>query len=219
MSPCSWNLDHSLVVACLLEFFLQDYYDGEVNLPRALMIAGVPAAVVSQWKIDDYASPVLMKKFYEFLQCGEGVASALQSAMIHVRKCTDCCSKLGSAQNIFQWGSFVVWGLPSVTLPEELFNDTAKVQVSDCGKMNTLLESADNICALDKTAINDAIFAVERMLYLSSASGFESSFVSDVVKAYTLVPLEDIKRVEDFLETNNRLEALFSFRYEACGSR
>ena len=205
-----------MVVACLLEFFLQDYYDGEVNLPRALMIAGVPAAVVSQWKIDDYASPKLMKSLYLSLQCGEDVASALRSAMIAVRECTDC-SKSDSAQNIFQWGSFVVWGLPSVTLPEELFNDNAKAQVSDCGKMNTLLESADNICALDKTAINDAIFAVERML--SSPAGYESSFVSDVVKAYTLVCLEDIKRVEDFLETNDRLGELFSFRYEACGSR
>lgn len=203
------------MVACLLDFVLQDYYDGEVNLPRALMIAGVPAAVVSQWKIDDYASPVLMRILYIRLQCGEGVASALQSAMIHVRKCTDCC-KLDITQNIFQWGSFVVWGLPSVTLPKELFHDTGKAHVSDCGKLNTLLESADNIYALDKTAIDDAIFAVERML--SSPCGLESSFVSDVVKAYTLVPLEDIKRVEDFLETNDRLQELFFFRYEVCGS-
>ena len=204
-----------MVVACLLEFFLQDYYDGEVNLPRALMIAGVPAAVVSQWNIDDYASPVLMKLLYIRLQFGMDVASALRSAMIHVRECTDC-SKLDSAQNIFQWGSFVVWGLPSVTLPEELFHDTAKAHVSDWRKLNTLLESADNICALDKTVIDDAIFAVERML--SSSWDWASSFVSKVVKAYTLVPLEDIKRVEDFLETNDRLEELFHFRYEACGS-
>jgi hypothetical protein len=46
------------------------------------MIAGVPAAVVSHWKVFDTASPILMKAFYEHLQYGQDVATALQSAML-----------------------------------------------------------------------------------------------------------------------------------------
>ena len=177
------------------------------------MIAGVPAAVVSQWKIDDHASPVLMKALYARLRTGESVASALQSAMIHFRECTNCCYKPDSAQNIFQWGSFVVWGLPSVALPNELYNEDDKVQLLEYRKLNTLLASADRICSVDKNVIDDAIFASERMLARSDFFG--ASVILEVVKVYTLVPLEDISRVELFLETNDRLRELFFFRCEA----
>jgi CHAT domain-containing protein len=73
------------------------------------MIAGVPAAVVSQWQIGDSASktPRLMRAFYENLKYGKDVATALQSAMIELSVSglgfTDCPTSPGAM--VFTSGS------------------------------------------------------------------------------------------------------------------
>lgn len=82
---------------------MQDFSDGEVNLPRALLIAGVPAALASQWKFSD-GSPTLMKLFYANLQHVQDVAAALQSALIQLSNNPN--SEI--ANNIFEWGPSLV---------------------------------------------------------------------------------------------------------------
>jgi CHAT domain-containing protein len=72
------------------------------------MIAGVPAAVVSQWQIGDSASktPRLTRAFYENLKYGKDVATPFQSAMIELSN--DPKSE-SARDNIFDWGPFLVF--------------------------------------------------------------------------------------------------------------
>ena len=123
---------------------LQSYDDGEINLPRAVMIAGVPAAVVSQWKIGDEATPRLMKSIYENLK---RVAAALQSAMLQL------CSDSDSSNKIFEWGPFLVWGLFTVWLPQKLWYATeARQRVEFLVRKFDMVEEGevkdDNLTAL-----------------------------------------------------------------------
>jgi hypothetical protein len=85
--------------------------EGVLNLPRALMIAGVPCTVVSQWKVKDSLTPDLMKNFYQNLRMGEDVASSLRAAMLQMLK---------DKHNVHVWAPFVVCGLPTIRLPAEL---------------------------------------------------------------------------------------------------
>lgn len=204
----------------------QDYSDGEVNLPRALMIAGVPAAVVSQWEIGDSSSPALMKAFYENLKYGKDVASALQSAMIQLSS-----DQLESENGIFGWGPFLIWGLPTVHLPEELWTESArqalaakqqaeslrclldhfvddnvrKMLFNEVLKVYTFLDeySATNAhCALRQEVVNDAIFAVENLLGLLIRSDprVSSVVIALAEEIYMVVPFEHLERIELGLE-------------------
>ncbi|KAG0504744.1 hypothetical protein M758_N021900 [Ceratodon purpureus] len=204
----------------------QDYTDGEVNLPRALMIAGVPAAVVSQWKVDDSASPALMKAFYENLQYGQDVATALQSSMIQLSNSDS------ESANIFTWGPFLVWGLPTVELPKELWTENARktfparqlakalidplnsvkfrtpssvephdMKVSLLNALKTVksfLEPATfNARALEVEAITGVIVAVELVLKLSRhIDHLPYDAFALAEKVYTLLPSNLLKWVE-----------------------
>jgi len=192
------------------------------------MIAGVPAAVVSQWEIGDSSSPILMKAFYENLKYGKDVASALQSAMIQLSS-----DQLESENaDIFGWGPFLIWGLPTVHLPEELWTENARkalaakqqaeslrclldhvvndntrnVLFNEALKVHTFLDeySATDAhdCALRQEVVNDAIFAVEQLLGLLIRS---DPLVSPVVIAlaeevYMVVPFKHLERIELGLE-------------------
>ncbi|CAK9874389.1 unnamed protein product [Sphagnum jensenii] len=85
--------------------------EGALNLPQALMIAGVPCTVVSHWKVKDSLIPDLMKHFYQNLRKGEDAASSLRAAMLQMLK---------DKHNVGVWAPFVVCGLPTVRLPAEL---------------------------------------------------------------------------------------------------
>jgi len=85
--------------------------EGVLNLPRALLIAGVPSVVVSQWKVGDQSTCKLMKGFYEELWSGKDVSSSLRAAMIKM---------INDDDKVHEWAPFFVCGLPTVHLPEEL---------------------------------------------------------------------------------------------------
>ncbi len=85
--------------------------EGVLNLPRALMIAGVPCVVVSQWKVADSSTYDLMKGFYEELRSGKDVSSSLRATMLQMLKLKF---------KVYEWASFVVYGLPTICLPTKL---------------------------------------------------------------------------------------------------
>jgi hypothetical protein len=221
---------------------LQDFSDGEVNLPRALMIAGVPAAVVSQWKIGDSVSPKLIESLYENLRCGQDVATALQSAMSQYSN-----SESKSANNIFEWGPFLIWGLPTVELPKELWTENARKTLparqhsellrcdlddlvdrnakvkhfKDLKAVDCLLASAScNEPALEMEAIIDAIIGVEQLLStFSHDHGFADVVIALAEEFYALIlPLDQLKRVEIELEKRSTEKFMQVFWYDAYES-
>ncbi|CAK9879775.1 unnamed protein product [Sphagnum jensenii] len=99
--------------------------EGVLNLPRHLMIAGVPCVVVSQWKVFDSSTCDLMKGFYQKLREGEDVSSALCAAMLEMHE---------AKHKVHEWAPFVVCGLPTVRLPWEL-------QAGDSTRMSHDLET------------------------------------------------------------------------------
>ncbi|CAK9259993.1 unnamed protein product [Sphagnum jensenii] len=98
--------------------------EGVLNLPRALMFAGIPSVVASQWKVNDNCTFELMKSFYEQLRSGKDVSSSLRTAMLKMIK------KKGK---VHEWAPFFACGLPTVCLPPELQAATSSCLCDDSG--------------------------------------------------------------------------------------
>jgi len=98
--------------------------EGLLNLPRAVLVAGSPCCVGSMWETSDEASSVLMKELYNCMRRGMTAGHALRAAMLYTRdrnrKKNDEHSKLPMHYQIWEWAPFVVWGLPTVSLPKEM---------------------------------------------------------------------------------------------------
>jgi CHAT domain-containing protein len=74
---------------------------GEVlGLAGSFLQAGASALIVSQWRVDDAATAVLMKALYAHLLQGEPVAAALRSAQAETRQ---------RYPHPFYWAGFNVW--------------------------------------------------------------------------------------------------------------
>lgn len=187
-----------------------------VNLPRALMIAGVPATLVAQWKVVDKASPELMRDFYDSLQKGQDVATALQSSMLRA------LLKPDSASKIHEWDPFVVWGLPSVQLPKQLWTEDARkaltgtfssfrreVIMSDVLKLQKFLTSTNHGCKFENNSVvYDAIYTALKLFYLRLA---HSCNFASIEQVFIKVPLEHLHKFEMLLEANDP-EMLYRFR-------
>lgn len=89
--------------------------EGVVGLPRAFLVAGVPCVVASQWKLQDEASSELMQKFYQEMSRGSDTATAMRAAMLRMKSNQGSSSEIASS--VYKWGGYLVWGLPTVTLP------------------------------------------------------------------------------------------------------
>ena len=80
--------------------------DGVIGITRAFVAAGAPTLVASLWKVDDYATKILMRRFYARLLEGGAVGdatAAMQGAMV---------SMIGEGRwTVLQWAAFVVYGL------------------------------------------------------------------------------------------------------------
>ena len=59
--------------------------DGIYGLKRAIAVAGARSSLLSLWKVDDEATAVFMKNFYERLIEGEGRAEALAATQREFR--------------------------------------------------------------------------------------------------------------------------------------
>jgi tetratricopeptide (TPR) repeat protein len=78
--------------------------EGMIGLTRGFMYAGAARVVASLWRVDDYATSVLMKKFYRgMLQEKLPAAAALRKAQIEMWRQQQW-------QAPFYWGAFVLQG-------------------------------------------------------------------------------------------------------------
>ena len=78
--------------------------EGVMGLPRAFMVAGVPRAIVSLWKVDDEATRALMAKFYELWKTDLPAATALKQAQQFVRSHQKW-------KHPYYWAAWQLWGL------------------------------------------------------------------------------------------------------------
>jgi CHAT domain-containing protein len=79
----TWDLDADLVVLSACESGLGRYTDAEgyLGFAQALFIKGARSVVVSQWKVDDRSTALLMARFYKnLLGRREGLRKALPKA-------------------------------------------------------------------------------------------------------------------------------------------
>src|SRR5207244_6366752 len=65
----AWDLDADLVVLSACESGLGRYAGGEgyLGFAQALFVKGARSLVLSQWKVDDQATALLMTRFYQNL--------------------------------------------------------------------------------------------------------------------------------------------------------
>lgn len=77
--------------------------EGQLGLSWALLVAGCPASVVSQWKVDSQSNVDLMVELHRQLRGGQPPDEALRQASLALRK------KPGY-ENPFYWAPFVVVG-------------------------------------------------------------------------------------------------------------
>jgi CHAT domain-containing protein len=98
------DLNARLVVLSACETGLGQLSRGDelVGLQRAFLYAGTPAVVTTLWKVDDRASFVLMRRFYEAL-ASNGPAEALRRAQR---------ASLAEQSHPFFWAAFSLAGHP-----------------------------------------------------------------------------------------------------------
>ena len=77
--------------------------EGVIGMSWALFVAGVPATVVSQWKVDSASTAGLMIEFHRHLRSGRGKAEALRQAALRTRTNP-------AYRHPFYWAAFVVVG-------------------------------------------------------------------------------------------------------------
>jgi CHAT domain-containing protein len=77
--------------------------EGIIGLSWALFVAGVPATVVSQWKVDSAGTADLMLNFHRNLKAGVSKAEALRNASLKLLKSTQY-------SHPFFWAPFVLIG-------------------------------------------------------------------------------------------------------------
>ena len=63
--------------------------EGVVGIARAFLVAGARSVLVSLWAIDDEATMVFMKSFYQHLKEGKTASSAVQESMKFLRESMD----------------------------------------------------------------------------------------------------------------------------------
>lgn len=77
--------------------------EGQLGFSWALMIAGCPASVVSQWKVDSRPNQTLMLELHRQLRAGKPADEALRQAALTMRKTP-------GFENPFYWAPFTVVG-------------------------------------------------------------------------------------------------------------
>jgi CHAT domain-containing protein len=77
--------------------------EGIVGLSWAMLVAGCPATLVSQWKVDSASNTALMVDFYRRIHDGSSVADALRQASLALMKTPEY-------RHPFFWAPFVAVG-------------------------------------------------------------------------------------------------------------
>jgi CHAT domain-containing protein len=80
---------------------------GFLGLSSSFLTAGAKSLLVSQWKVSDDATALLMEKFHQGLKAGNGPAKALREAKLWLRT-----QKQAGNGHPFFWAPFVLVGAP-----------------------------------------------------------------------------------------------------------
>jgi len=146
--------------------------EGVLNLPRALMIAGVPCVVVSQWEVGDSSTCELMKGFYGELRSGKDVCSSLRAAMLKMM--------MKDGAIIPEWAPFFVCGSPTVCLPTELQAGTSSCEGRDCGTSSeTKAEQRWAKCAFYLAFISIKLLSTKAREHLNVLQMESYTYLSD----------------------------------------
>lgn len=77
-----WNADMAVLSACESANGRTMGGEGVMGLTWALLCAGVPTTVATQWRVDDRSTSLLMREFYHQLAKGKPKAAALRAAQL-----------------------------------------------------------------------------------------------------------------------------------------
>ncbi|XP_068736678.1 tetratricopeptide repeat protein 28-like [Montipora capricornis] len=77
--------------------------EGVVGIARAFLCAGARSVLVSLWAIDDKATLLFMRSFYQHLVAGKSASAALHQAMKSLRESKQYCA-------VKHWAPFMLFG-------------------------------------------------------------------------------------------------------------
>jgi CHAT domain-containing protein len=83
---------------------------------RAFLQLGVPSIIAALWQVDDSATSLLMRTFYDHLQDSPDIAGNLRRAMLEVRR---------SFPHPYYWGGFVLFGRQKLGSSWNRFSEAA----------------------------------------------------------------------------------------------
>ena len=101
------NADMAILSACQTGYGIINRGEGVMSLSRAFAYAGVPATIMSLWKVPDNTTREIMIEFYKNLKKGQPKDEALRNAKLHYLKHHEAEEDL---QNPFYWAGFVAVG-------------------------------------------------------------------------------------------------------------
>ena len=106
----NYDLQADLVVlsACNTGLGKMKRGEGLMSLSHAFALAGVPATVMSLWKIPDQTTPALMVRFYQNLKDGLPKNEALRKAKLDYLQ----AAKLDQLAHPYYWAGFMLMGDP-----------------------------------------------------------------------------------------------------------
>lgn len=92
----------AVLAACETDVAVSNSMEDSGSLPHALLNAGVPAVVATEWAIDSESSDRLMVEFYNDLAKGRPIAEALQTAQVSLLKTSERHPYFWSAFRLFE---------------------------------------------------------------------------------------------------------------------
>ncbi|MGH1335209.1 MAG: CHAT domain-containing protein [Aureispira sp.] len=105
ISKLDLNAELVVLSACETGFGTFEQGNGIASLARSFMYAGAPSLVVSLWQVNDYATSIIMKKFYHNLSLGMKKDAALRQAKIDFMTSTE-----GNLGHPALWSPFIQIG-------------------------------------------------------------------------------------------------------------
>jgi CHAT domain-containing protein/tetratricopeptide (TPR) repeat protein len=84
--------------------------EGMIGLAWALFVAGSPATVVSQWKVESASTTELMVEFHKRLKSGSGPQSTRLTKAEALRRAALKLMKVKAYKHPFYWAAFVIIG-------------------------------------------------------------------------------------------------------------
>ena len=101
------NADMAILSACQTGYGIINRGEGVMSLSRAFAYAGVPATIMSLWKVPDNTTSEIMIEFYKNLKKGQSKDEALRNAK---RTYLEHHAAEDELQNPFYWAGFVAVG-------------------------------------------------------------------------------------------------------------